>query len=157
LILTVIVAGCAATVTPVSNENILTLSKRAKAFEDSLPKAEKLGLDQVTAFEEHAHFLFVMGTVNNSPRRMIVLKPSAAVVADGCMVRQFKIEGGVVKPIGEPKKCTKLQVKEGKLTFDLELPADETGMISIKQDDGKVLVTRRPLPRRESCPTVQRA
>ncbi|MDP6546730.1 MAG: methyltransferase domain-containing protein [Phycisphaerae bacterium] len=64
--------------------NLALLKQRAGEYQTTLPKAASLGMDEIIAYEEHKHFVCIVGK-RQSPkmlRRMILLKPSTLVVDD---------------------------------------------------------------------------
>jgi len=63
-------------------ENILALQERFARFSTSLPDKRKMGMDRIIAFEEHRHFVYVLGGVRSWMRRVIFLKPGVVVVDD---------------------------------------------------------------------------
>ena len=66
--------------------DVLELSKRFEGFSEKLPEASRLGLSEITAFEEHELFVYAEGPLAKAKaagrRRVVFLKPSTFVVDD---------------------------------------------------------------------------
>ncbi|MDP6633916.1 MAG: class I SAM-dependent methyltransferase [Phycisphaerae bacterium] len=72
--------------------DLAALKKRAEQYHASLPKPQPLGMDEIVAYEEHKHFVCIVGrAARKDPRgagsysllrRMVLLKPSTLVVDD---------------------------------------------------------------------------
>jgi len=64
--------------------DLAALKLRAEEYQTTLPKAAPLGMDKIIAYEEHQHFVCIVGRRQNPKllRRMVLLKPSTLVVDD---------------------------------------------------------------------------
>ena len=64
------------------SEHLLELQNRFAKLSDDLPEARKMGMKQITAYEENAQFVYVAGPVGSWTRRVVLLKPGVFVVDD---------------------------------------------------------------------------
>ena len=67
-------------------DDLVALAKRLGEFSDDLPAAAKLGMDKITAYEEHPHFAYIGGKVASGERRVVFCKPSTFVIDDHALV-----------------------------------------------------------------------
>ena len=63
-------------------EELAALAKRLAKFSDDLPDASALGMDKITAYEEHAHFAYIAGKGAFGERRVVFCKPSTFIIDD---------------------------------------------------------------------------
>ncbi|MDP6542652.1 MAG: class I SAM-dependent methyltransferase [Phycisphaerae bacterium] len=63
-------------------DDLVALAKRLAEFSDDLPAAAKLGMDKITAYEEHPHFVYIGGKIASGERRVVFCKPSTFVIDD---------------------------------------------------------------------------
>ena len=63
-------------------DDLVALAKRLSEFSDDLPAAAKLGMDKITAYEEHPHFVYIGGKNASGERRVVFCKPSTFVIDD---------------------------------------------------------------------------
>jgi len=86
----IVLALCAIAVPAVGKElspvlgadDLVALAKRLSEFSDDLPAASALGMDKITAYEEHPHFVYIGGKNASGERRVIFCKPSTFVIDD---------------------------------------------------------------------------
>jgi hypothetical protein len=62
--------------------DLAALARRFGEFADDLPPAAQLGIRQILAFEENAHFVYVCGTAPAGDRRIVFCKPATFIVFD---------------------------------------------------------------------------
>ena len=62
--------------------DLVALAKRLGEFSEDLPAASALGMDKITAYEEHPHFVYIGGKNASGERRVIFCKPSTFVIDD---------------------------------------------------------------------------
>ena len=67
-----------------SVSDLVALKQRAEKHHTTLPEPAPLGMSNIIAYEEHKHFVCIVGEGKNPQmlRRMILLKPSTLVVDD---------------------------------------------------------------------------
>ncbi|MDP6542653.1 MAG: methyltransferase domain-containing protein [Phycisphaerae bacterium] len=63
-------------------DDLVALAKRLAEFSDDLPAAAKLGMDKITAYEEHPQFVYIGGKISSGERRVIFCKPSTFIIDD---------------------------------------------------------------------------
>jgi len=63
-------------------DDLVALAKRLAEFSDDLPAAASLGMDKITAYEEHPHFVYIGGKNASGERRGVFCKPSPFVIDD---------------------------------------------------------------------------
>ena len=135
---------------------MLELAERFAKFDDKLPEPTSLGLKRIIAFEEHRHFVYVMGELPNSDdksagvRRVVFVKPATFVIDDQLAGdTRFAVVRHVGK--GEPAKCERsekdgtIQMKlvAGDRVCELILPTGlSEGTIAVTQGEQKLLAKR---------------
>ena len=62
--------------------DLVALAKRFAGFRDDLPAAVQLGVEEILAYEEHRHFVYVRGRGPSGDRRIVFCKPGTFVVDD---------------------------------------------------------------------------
>jgi SAM-dependent methyltransferase len=65
-----------------SVKDLATLAGRFAKFSDDLPPAKQLGVHNILAFEENAHFVYLRGAGPAGDRRIVFCKPATFVVFD---------------------------------------------------------------------------
>ena len=135
------------------------LAKRFSDYNDELPEPSKAGLRRIVAFEEHRHFVYVMGElgdygdISTGVRSVVFVKPATFVVADKLAGHAPSVSIHHVGQ-GEPAKCDRSE-KDGKMLMkltagdhvcELMFPTGPgEGTIAVTQS-GKELLTKRLLP-----------
>ncbi|MDP6636495.1 MAG: methyltransferase domain-containing protein [Phycisphaerae bacterium] len=62
--------------------DLLTLAKSLAKFSDDLPPAASLGMEKITAYEEHQYFTYIGGKIPTGERRVVFCKPSTFIIDD---------------------------------------------------------------------------
>ena len=62
--------------------DLIALAKRLAKFSDDLPAAASLGMERITAYEEHPQFVYIGGKISAGERRVILCKPSTFIIDD---------------------------------------------------------------------------
>ena len=135
--------------------DMLELAERFAEFDEKLPEPTTLGLRRIIAFEEHRHFVYVMGELPNSGdksagvRRVVFVKPATFVVDQLAGDTRFVVVRHVGK--GGPAKCERsekdgtiqMKLTAGDRVCELILPTGSgEGTIAVTQSEKKLLAKR---------------